>query len=71
MIQARALLLKDPNHAAVGLFDESEWLRSRAPKMRAFAGDLNTRDAKQLVYRLARSYQELAKCTEDRLARRL
>ena len=66
MIRGRAFILEDLNRAAVD-FDRPEWLRARAIEMRGIA-DTKIGDVKQLLRRVAQSYERLAKRAMDRPA---
>src|ERR1700752_4229967 len=55
MLRARARILEDLNRGDIGGFDQPERFRRRANLARAVAHDLNTREAKRLMHRLARS----------------
>ena len=66
MIRGRAFILEDLNRAAVD-FDRPEWLRARAMEVRSIA-DTKIGDVKQLLRRVAQSYERLAECAMDRPA---
>jgi hypothetical protein len=66
MIRARAFILEDLNRATVDL-DQPEWLRARAREVRGIAADIKTGEAKQVIRRLAQSYERLAERAKDRL----
>ena len=67
MLRGRALILEDLNRGDIGGFDQPERFRRRANLARAVAHDLNTREAKRLMHRLARSYDQLAECAAQRV----
>jgi hypothetical protein len=66
MLRGRALILEDLNRGGNGGFDQPERFRRRARVMRAIAPDLNTRETKRLMHRLARSYDQLAERAAQR-----
>jgi hypothetical protein len=66
MLRGRALILEDLNRGDIGGFDQPERFRGRANVARAVAHDLNTRETKRLMHRLARSYDQLAERAAQR-----
>jgi hypothetical protein len=66
MLRGRALILEDLNRGDLSGLDQPERFRQQANVARAIAHDLNTRDAKRLMHRLARSYEALAAVVDSK-----
>jgi hypothetical protein len=67
LVCGHVLILEDLNRSAVSFFDQPELLLGRAREARLIADALIAREAKRLMERLGRSYERLAKCSEERL----
>jgi hypothetical protein len=67
MLRGRALILEDLNRSDIGGFNQPERVRRRAKVARGIAHDLNTHEAKRLMHRVARSYEQLAALLDRKL----